>query len=96
MKKTRAQAIRYPRELWSERDAKRSCKKRQGTFEPVNRLGQIPPFLLKKSSRKKAKTKPGLPPEAQNIQDLSFNSDRFTCYGKPTGRGFRAYCRRKR
>ena len=36
-----------------------------------------------------------LPSDAQNIQELSFNSDKFTCYGKPTGRGFRAYCRRK-
>lgn len=36
-----------------------------------------------------------LPPDAQNIQALSFNSNQFTCYGKPTGRGFRAYCRRK-
>ena len=36
-----------------------------------------------------------LPPNAQNVQDLSFNSDKFTCYGKQTKRGFRAYCRRK-
>lgn len=95
MKKTRAQAIRYPRELWDEKDAKRSCKKRKGKFEPVSKLGQIPPFLLLKK-RRKAKTKPRpLPPDAQNVQALSFNSDQFTCYGKPTGRGYRAYCRRK-
>jgi len=42
MKKTRAQAIRYPREIWDEKDAKRSCRKRQGTFEPVSGdLGRI-------------------------------------------------------
>lgn len=149
MTKTRAQAIRYPRELWDEKDAKRSCKKRQGKFEPVSKLGQIPPPLLLKK-RRKTKTKPRLlppdaqleveklgremgltrkqievaikegvtsplgmrriaknvpetiapkskplPPDAQNIKELSFNSDQFTCYGKQTGRGFRAYCRRK-
>ena len=104
MKKTRAQAIRYPRELWDEKDAKRSCRKRQGIFEPVGKLGQIPPFLLKKQTEKKrprkasrkAKTKPRpLPPDAQNVQTLPFDSQLFDCYGKPTKRGFRAYCRRK-
>jgi len=111
MKKTRAQAIRYPRELWDEKDAKRSCRKRQGTFEPVGlrpvdlegKLGQIPPFLLKKQARsrrpggRKTKTKPRpLPPDAQNVQTLPFDSELFDCYGKQTKRGFRAYCRRRK
>ena len=153
MKKTRAQAIRYPRELWDEKDAKRSCKKRHGTFEPVNKLGQVEnddeyteaytklvhlynatndqdaldlmeiaenamaagvsymfnwKSWLEQANKLLATQKPQrkprtdgktrlqpLPPDAQSVQDLSFNSDKFTCYGKPTGRGFRAYCRRK-
>ena len=171
MKKTRAQAIRYPREIWDEKTAKKSCKKRGGTFEPVSRLGQvvekepwqmtqdeyfestlvhglgrrvsikdIPPKgreslirfhqeyigkavvegkpvpqkvlqeypelirALRKSKRfpevskrtKKVKrVSQPLPPDAQNIHELSFNSDQFTCYGKQTGQRFRAYCRRK-
>jgi len=33
--KTRAQAIRYPRELWDEKAARQSCRKRKGKFEPV-------------------------------------------------------------
>jgi len=38
MKKTRAQAIRYPRELWDKKSAQLSCRKRKGTFEPVTPL----------------------------------------------------------
>jgi len=38
-KKTRAQAIRYPRELWDKKSAQSSCRKRKGTFEPVGGLG---------------------------------------------------------
>ena len=36
-----------------------------------------------------------LPPDAQNVQTVPFDSQMFECYGKPTGKGFRAYCRRK-
>ena len=36
--KTRAQAIRYPRELWDEKSARQSCQKRKGAvFEPVRK-----------------------------------------------------------
>lgn len=35
--KTRAQAIRYPRELWDEKAARQSCRKRKGKFEPVRK-----------------------------------------------------------
>lgn len=56
----------------------------------------VPPKVLNQYLDKPKKSRPSLlPPDAQNIQDLSFNSDKFTCYGKPTGRGFRAYCRKK-
>lgn len=36
-----------------------------------------------------------LPPDAQNIQSVPFDSQLFDCYGKQTKRGFRAYCRRE-
>ena len=39
MKKTRAQAIRYPRELWDKKSAQLSCRKRKGTFESGGESG---------------------------------------------------------
>lgn len=36
-KKTRAQAIRYPRELWDEHAARRSCRKHKGKFETARK-----------------------------------------------------------
>ena len=43
-KKTRAQAIRYPRELWDKKSAQLSCRKRNGTFEPVTPLTNSTPL----------------------------------------------------
>lgn len=40
------------------------------------------------------KTKP-LPADAEKPTDLTLNSHVVTCYGKPTGRGYKVYCRRK-
>jgi len=56
----------------------------------------VPPKVLNEYTDKPKKSRPSpLPPEAQNVQTVPFDSQMFECYGKPTGKGFRAYCRRK-
>ena len=62
----------------------------EGKPIPIKVLKDYPDLLLQRKSKPRT-----LPPDTQNVQDLSFNSDKFTCYGKQTKRGFRAYCRRK-
>mgnify|MGYP001557849192 CR=1 FL=1 len=55
-------------------------------------LARANKFLATKEPR--PKTHP-LPPDAQNVQSVPFDSQLFDCYGKQTKQGFRAYCRRK-
>ena len=51
-------------------------------------------FAELKRKKKTRKTKP-LPPEAENVQTILFDSKEYTCYGKPVGeKSYRVYCRK--
>ena len=86
---------KHSREMWKTQMLKYH---KEDIKDAIAEGKPVPIEVLKEYSDLKRKPKPKprpLPPDAQNVQTVPFDSALFDCYGKPTGRGFRAYCRRK-
>ena len=86
---------KHSREMWKTQMLKYH---KEDIKDAIAEGKPVPIEVLKEYPDLKRKPKPKprpLPPDAQNIQSVPFDSTLFDCYGKQTKRGFRAYCRRK-